>query len=625
MTRSIHEMVEIARRTGDPELMAIALDAVKNSAPAKEGSGFGRALARTGRDAIQGLEDTAEIVTAPVRNLINLIPGAKIDPIDSGKHIDRATKGYTEPKTDTEKVVSSVTRAVSGLSPMGRVAKVATPRLSAYIKEFLGPSVRNLSSAAGASAAHQHVMNEDPSAHGKAAVASVVGGLTPHVVQRTGRKALEGIAKHLDTNALESFKKAGIDPSLGDVLKWKPAQQNAEMLNKRFGSSSVMQKHKAKQYQQIHKGLGNLAEEGADPGVAGDVAIGGAEKGLDAFKGLYKKRYDYVKDEIKKLESSLAGKYDPETGKEATKLEIIPFSIEKHKRGLPKSVREHGEKTHARKAIDKIIEHSNKGELDYHLADDKLKSLGRKIKHEVAHNKSADAETLHAYGLLRDDIAQNLGYHMEETNPSFKQKWMSTRSDYAQDMKDTVPHLNKILKPSRKSGEAGASTFRILAADIKNDDGRILNQVLKHLDTEGKELLNKSLLKETGKTVNGMSPTTIASAFNKLSEKSRTRILSHLPAEERQVFRSTIDAIGHSKELSKLANTSGTADHLIAEASRGNIAKGIGKAFSGVRSVDMQKFMDGIKAAAVDPLVDYSLGKLHTSPKVIEVLKKYKK
>lgn len=234
----------------DALLSAQAKAPVAVSAQAAAPDGFfgslGRQIGLTGRYGVEGLANTAQIVTEPIRHALTGLAGAIPAQGDGGYQsplmmapkaapqllptgaatsslLDAA--GLPTPQGKLEGVVGDATRLLAGAGGMGMAARSATalPGMAGKAAEVLSSNMpQQLTSAVGAGLAGG-TAREYGAPPATQAVASLVGGVAGGLVPGfasaglTGAKNLLGIGKpdpaQVDARIAQALQAAGVDVS----------------------------------------------------------------------------------------------------------------------------------------------------------------------------------------------------------------------------------------------------------------------------------------------------------------------------------------------------------------------------------------------------------------------------
>lgn len=214
----------------------------------QEVNSIGRQAGLTARYGLEGLANTAQIVTEPIRNAFNSLRGAAPMQGDSGYQsplmMDRkaavptrplgevATSaadaiGLPTPRGANERVVGDAARLMAGTGGLAGTAQLAAraPGLIGQAGQFLAqniPGQVGASAGAGLAGGASREAGGSPLQQGVAALAgSVAGGMTPTAVQSTmnaGRNIYRGITGGQPTQQLDAqisilMERSGLDYS----------------------------------------------------------------------------------------------------------------------------------------------------------------------------------------------------------------------------------------------------------------------------------------------------------------------------------------------------------------------------------------------------------------------------
>lgn len=156
-----------------------------------------RQLGLAGRYAIEGIGDVAQIVSEPVRQGLNVIPGVDIQYAPPETLPGMA--GLPEPETKAEKIVGTASRTLMSAAPFvraGQMAAQAPGAVRSAVGEMVStqPGVQAVS-AGSAGAAGETARQEGIGPTGQF-FASMAGGLSPALASSLGNKA-RGIGRML--------------------------------------------------------------------------------------------------------------------------------------------------------------------------------------------------------------------------------------------------------------------------------------------------------------------------------------------------------------------------------------------------------------------------------------------
>lgn len=182
-----------------------------------------RQLGLTARYALEGAADTAQIVTEPVRNLMNMF-GGNIQPLGKGVSALADMVGLPSPETPTERTVGVATKLGFGAGASMGAGQLARGggALAQEVGKFLTQQpVTQLASAAGAGLAGGASKEAGGSELSQVA-ASVAGGLAGAGVVGAGNAAAKAVGnmknrmlsnQQIDVRLANVMQRAGVDYS----------------------------------------------------------------------------------------------------------------------------------------------------------------------------------------------------------------------------------------------------------------------------------------------------------------------------------------------------------------------------------------------------------------------------
>jgi len=205
------------------QMMASYAQNVPTSVKAgQELAGIPRQLGLTGRYALEGLGNAAEVVSEPLRYLTDRLTGSTGKTLPAGALASRLadTLGLPKPQGADERVIGEAARLVAGSGGMAGAAGMASklPGLAGQAAGFLAANPgQQIASAAGAGLAGGAVKEVDanPIAQGVAALAgSVAGGLVPRAAGAVGdaaRRMIPMKPQDVDMQITALLNRAGVD------------------------------------------------------------------------------------------------------------------------------------------------------------------------------------------------------------------------------------------------------------------------------------------------------------------------------------------------------------------------------------------------------------------------------
>lgn len=259
-----------------------------------------RQVGLTARSGIAGLVSLPAMASDAVTGVINagadLVAGKGNGPrfIPAGAAVQQAmTKlGLPEPETAQERVVADMTQAMAGAGGMVKGAEVlsrAAGPVAASVGKTLaeGPVLQLASSAAGAGASG--ATREAGGGTGAQIAAGLAASILPtsgaalagEAAKRTLRGGEEG-RKRVAAN-LETFKKSGTTPTLGQATESRIHRATESVLAKTPGGAGVIAQRAQKQADEMSAAIQQLSDELA-PDASAVNAGEAITRGVNAFK-----------------------------------------------------------------------------------------------------------------------------------------------------------------------------------------------------------------------------------------------------------------------------------------------------------------------------------------------------
>jgi len=591
--------------------------------------------------------------------------------------IDVATKGYTKPRTHSERLAESLTRGVVGL-PVGAgvgsiAAKIPLKALSMSGKglhRISHPTLGNIAATAGGTgAAHEYQEQmEKPSALGSMLSGlggSILGGATlpaartaVNVLSRSPQNTVAnrvGKAFKVEPELYERGIKLGLEPSIG-MASSSPSAMGIELkLAKHPKTSGLFDKLHAQREAKLSKHLG-IREENLEKAVEQPqhfLAKEGSEKYKEAKGAEFREKQEAYRPFLKELYEShhdipiddLLGRIE-ENYKKGHYLEshqemfgqTYPGKIEKQLLKAQAQNRSHGQVERSQyvrdllnKGISKEVAQKEASKMFGSLEQERtgvpfttLEKLRVKImdhKNALDPKKQARAyrEATDLYDMVRGKIESHIEHHATpEQIKSYKES-NAQYADYASREQSDMKHFVYDLTGTRNEQDA----FRKLTKDP-----RYLEAASKYLDTDQKRDLLETLVATAG---NRQGRFNIAHAHTELLKypyEVRKKMASFFPtAKERENFVDALSWIGENKRnISKIANTSGSAhmgaDILRSAAYLQSVSKVVGS------PLGLSSFKSGVSEAVNLILQDLAVlggGKLLTDKTYLDRIAKVRR
>ncbi len=583
--------------SGDPAREQGALEMQRQIHAFEGASDLGRGLARTGKNAVQGIVEVADIAAYPIRKGYELVTGDQDwEPYapQIGKTIDEWTGNYTVPQSKGEQLYDTTVRSVStvpglglaakglgtvakgakalGLVPqgMGTAAKgVKGTKAAKMLQDFTKLNAQNLGGAAGAGVASEYARQELPENPYIPIVAGLVGGLS-------GGAAGHAVAKPLRINhkALKAFQEAGIPYGLADVSRSKAIHQLKDSLPRTWGAQTLMDGYIGSQIHAVNKGLGNLSSYTPVHGTSESLAVKGASQKLKNEHVKFSRRYGKNEENLKRI----ANEQVPLTHVQRWLEELHP-DVRRDLETRPSKVRSYlkellgdaAEAVDYDKPLSEILSQWESGSPAKSVPFLKRKGsqMGEDIRAADAYGNVKEGELKHLSGLLKKDIEAAIAPQMKALGEEAYQNWKTVGGLYSEFRQQEVPHLNKILNealydPKTQTYSASGKETDILKVLQKDlgKNGNVLATILEGLPSSERKALSKSLFKDLGMRQGEFSSHVLDTNFRKLPEPSQKLLLRSLGPEDRKQFLSTLAALRQIKQVLKEANHAKSAHHL---------------------------------------------------------------
>ena len=214
-----------------------------------------RQLGLTARYGLEGLANTAQLMTEPIRNVTNLIAGSTVASKPLGVVATEAANwmGLPTPQGANERVIGDASRLVAGTGAMAGAASLAAkvPGMVGTISSFLGANpMQQLTSAAGAGlagGASREAGGSPLMEAGAAAVGGITGGFVPSLASGTVNVAKSLLNANMTSQQLDAkisiiLRQTGVDYSqVPERLRQSMRAEMAGSLqaNKEFSPEAV--------------------------------------------------------------------------------------------------------------------------------------------------------------------------------------------------------------------------------------------------------------------------------------------------------------------------------------------------------------------------------------------------
>lgn len=541
----------------------------------------GRSLARIPRNIGAGILDVADFVAAPVREAVNLGSkalnsigigsGRQAPPIanEYTKTIDTLTGDYTKPRTNAEKTEESVQRTIGGMpfgGALGNLVKglknapTAIQATGNFLRGSNALKPTNVGGAAATSAAVQSTLNENPedtmgaitsgigAGLGASALPSIAGLVTKKGRGNLGTATAQKLGEKLKINpeAIESFKEAGISPTLADVSNSSRLKMISSKLEKLPFVGGPLQEAREVQKKQLLEGL-RQGEGELSKAEASTLVKKGAKEYQKGKGNEFNKMFGKVEEDIERLSDSNIGKQN----------------VDKYFEGIFKKIKTSSqqkkfEKSPLGKMYIDLYETAkeNGGRIPYEHMKDVLDEINNKITTHGLIGK-VDQGKLKQFGSnISKDIETSLEPEFKKLGKDSYSNWKEAKKYYSDYAQNDIPKLNELYKKDKK----GATDAFIDLVTNQKKGAEKAKIVLQGLSPKDQVDLTDSIHKQLGRTSDGtFSPLKWVRGYKDLEPQAQTVLLSPLNTANQKKINYIADSIDHMKSTLNEANTSKTA------------------------------------------------------------------
>lgn len=533
-----------------------------------------RGLARGTRNAIVGGLDALDFLATPVRAGLNLGTKAlgmkEIQPLGSevAKGIDSLTGAYTAPRNSSEKTSEAVGRALGSL-PVGlglgtaiqglKYAPKGIKALGSFLKGSNAITPTNLAATGATSGLIQSSLNENPENIAEALGAGLAGGIgipaaagVLSLLTGKGRQsaaARTGEFFKINPEAVETFEKAGITPTLADVSRGKIPKLLTSKLEHLPGAAEPIRKAKELQRTQILEGLGQGEGRTLSKAEIGRLGVKGTKEYQKGRHNEFSKGFKKVEEDIGKLsDDTISFENTNKYFDDVLKNIKTPSQTQRFKKSpLGKLYKDLYESAKA-----------NQGNLPYHDVKERLDEINDAITTHGLIGKVSQGKLKQFASHLSKDIEQSLEPKFKELGEDAYSNWKKIKKEYASYAQEEIPKLNELYKKDKKG--AVDAFMDILQNQKKGGEkAKIALQGLSH-----PEQINfmDSINKQLGSKSDGtFSPLVWVRKYKGLEPESQKILLSPLNKSSQKKVNYIADSIDHLKSTLEEANTSKTAYH----------------------------------------------------------------
>lgn len=535
-----------------------------------------RGLARGARNALVGGLDTLDFLATPVREAVNL--GAKAfgserraKPLgeETAKGIDTLTGGYTAPRNPSERTSEAIGRALGslptglGLGTAAQGLKYAPQGIKAignFLKGSNAINRTNLATTGGTAGVIQSSLNENPEnvsgALGSGAIAGVgipVGAGILGLLTGKGRQAAAartGEFLKINPEAVETFEKAGITPTLADVSRGKIPKLITSKLEHLPSTAEPIREAKELQRNQILEGLGQ-GETGRNLSKAeiGRLGVKGAKEYQKGRQQEFGKGFKKVEEDIEKLaDDTISFKNTNKYFEDVLKNIKTPSQVQRF------------QKSPIGKLYTDLYESAkkNEGKLPYHDVKERLDEINDSITTHGLIGKVSQGKLKQFASHLSRDIEESLEPKFKELGEDSYKNWKQIKKEYASYAQEEIPKLNELYKKDKK-GAVDAFTDILQNQKKGGEKAKIALQGLSHPDQVNfMDAINKQL---GAKSDGSFSPLVWVRKYKGLEPESQNILLSPLNESSQKKVKYIADSIDHLKSTLEEANTSKTAYH----------------------------------------------------------------
>ncbi len=534
-----------------------------------------RGLARGARNAVVGGLDTLDFLATPVRAGLNLgakALGMKEIPTlgeETAKGIDTLTGGYTAPRNPSERTSEAVGRALGSL-PVGlglgtaaqglKYAPKGIEALGGFLKGSNAITPTNVAATGATSGLIQSSLNENPQNIPGALGAGLAGGVgipaavgALSILTGKGRQAAAartGELFKINPEAVETFEKAGITPTLADVSRGKVPKLFTSKLEHLPGSAEPIRKAKELQRTQILEGLGQgETERNLSKAEMGRLGVKGTKEYQKGRQHEFSKGFKKVEKDIENLsDDTISFENTNKYFNDVLKNIKTPSQVQRFK------------KSPLGKLYTDLYESAktNEGKLPYHDVKERLDEINDAITTHGLIGKVSQGKLKQFASHLSKDIEQSLEPKFKELGDDSYKNWKQIKKEYASYAQEEIPKLNELYKKDKKG--AVDAFMDILQNQKKGGEkAKIALQGLSH-----PEQINfmDSINKQLGSKSDGtFSPLVWVRKYKGLEPESKKILLSPLNESSQKKVQYIADSIDHLKSTLEEANTSGTSYH----------------------------------------------------------------
>lgn len=531
-------------------------------------------VARGTRNALAGTLDTLDFLATPVRSGLNVgakALGSKYEvPTLAGettKSIDKLTGGITAPKNETEKTEEAIQRGIGGM-PIGagigmaaKGLKNAPKAIEAAGKFLRGSNVMtptNVAASGATSGLIQSHLNENPEDVSGAIQSGILGGLSIPVAKGAlgalTKKGRQGIASKtgevfkINPEAVESFEKSGITPTLPDVSQGKISKLVSSKLEHVPFASHPIVNAKELQKKQILEGLGQ-GEHGLSRGKASKLVTKGAKEYQKGKEKNFQQMFSKVEEDIAKIPDDNVG---------------IENTTKYFDKILSKIKTSSQEKAFKQSPIGKMYvdlyesAQQNGGKLPYHDMKDRLDQINDMITTHGLIGKVSQGKLKQFASNLSKDIEKDLDPKFKALGKDSYSNWKDAKKYYSEYAQSDIPNINELYKKDKK----GATDAFIDLMTNQKKGAEKSKIALQGLDHKQQVELIDSIHKELGRASDGtFSPLKWVRGFKNLEPEAKKVILSPLDKSNQKKIEAIADTIDNMKSTLAEANTSKTAYH----------------------------------------------------------------
>ncbi len=562
-----------------------------------------RQLGRGTKNALGSATDVLDFIASPVRAGLNAI-GLKTPTL--GSQVEKGFENVYQPETNRERVQDEIMRA-AGTLPIGggvgsylsafKNAPSAVKGLSSFMQSANKLTPTNLAATSATSGTIQHAINQNPDdtlgAVGKGFATGVGVGISPAILSLLTPKGRSSAFSSLASNIgnklgvnpskIESFKQAGITPSLADVSSSAPLKVASTSGEKVPYIGKPLADLKTTQYNQIMEGLGQSNGFVPSRVDSGKLAIQGAKATHKRNRDIFDHMFSTVENDIGKLPNqnlsiepitkslepifknintlSHASDFEKSALGKLYKDDLYLSSIEygsgkniktllkEAKREFPKSTNEE---------LEHILYKKYGGEVPY----SQMKHVLKKINEKVTTHGLIGNESQGELKFLGKNVANVIETEMDPRIMGLGEEaynnWKQHKPLYSEYAEGIVPNLNEMFKKNKKGA---VDVFKDLVLNQANS-GIKTKVVLEGLQPKQREELVTGIINEMGRNKDGtFSPIKWATQFNGLENEARTLLLSPLDKSNQKKVNAIADSIGEMKSTLAEANKSATAYH----------------------------------------------------------------